>query len=143
MLVSDCFEYLVKVWSAEMRFSFETSESTSSRKTLEVLFANVLKYKKREIKSSETFEAARLVTHQHHSSQIKGIEHLCDEDVSVDNSSSIHLFHLANDIDKPFEVFLVPCHPDEVHLHSINIAEKELIMFFTEYQIDYLMCYCE
>lgn len=66
------------------------------------------------------FTISKYYPYQHSCSEVKVLKELCDEDVSLQHILSVTLFHLLEDVNEPFKVFLVRCHPEEIHLQAKN-----------------------
>jgi len=69
---------------------------------------------------SGNFYKSRFADIQHGGSQIVLVLQFGDEDMDFQDSDGVFLFDFSNDIDQPFELFLVSADPEEVAFSHVN-----------------------
>jgi len=73
------------------------------------------------------------MTYKHRGAQVKLVEELRDEDVSLDNFLLVDLLDATQYVEQPLELALTRRHPDEVHLHRRDIypVDARLLLVFS------------
>ena len=64
------------------------------------------------------------MTDEHRGAKIELVKELRDEDVRLDDFLFVNLLDTAQDVQQPLELFLVGCHPNEVHLRRATDTDN-------------------